>query len=670
MTIEQVQERIEALRSELDAHNHRYYVLDAPSISDQAFDQLLRELEDLEKAYPQFLDPLSPTQRVGGSITKDFPTIAHQRPMLSLGNTYSEEELGEFFDRTEKSLGFFPAFVCELKYDGAAISIHYEKGRFVRAVTRGDGVRGDEISNNVKTIASVPMRLQGDGFPDELEVRGEIFMPVEGFQKMNEERLANGLEPFANPRNSASGSLKMQDSAEVARRPLDCYLYYVLSDVAISKTHWENLEKARSWGFKVPDLQKCRLATKREEIFDFIHYWDHARHELPFEVDGVVVKVNDYQLQEELGTTAKSPRWAIAYKYKAEEARTVLEGVRYQVGRTGAITPVAELRPVLLAGTTVKRASLHNADQIAKLDLHLGDWVCVEKGGEIIPKITAVLVEERKPEAEAVVFPAHCPECQTALIREEGEAQHYCPNATACPAQINGRLEHFISRKAMDVEGLGPETIELLVNAGLVHNAADLYELQREHLLQLERTGEKTVDNLLTGLEQSKQQSFERLLFALGIRYVGETVAKKLARHFKNMERLMKATQEELLAVDEIGLRIAQSVLAYFERADNVQLIQRLAAHQLPMAVEEQEGATEQLKGLTFVVSGTFEHFDRNGIKAEIEKHGGRVASSVSSKTNYVLAGADMGPAKRQKAEKLGVRVLSEEEFRQMIAQP
>ena len=473
MTIEQVQERIEALRSELDAHNHSYYVLDAPSISDQAFDQLLRELEDLEKAYPQFSDPLSPTQRVGGSITKDFPNVAHQRPMLSLGNTYSEEELGEFFDRTEKSLGFFPAFVCELKYDGAAISIHYEKGRFVRAVTRGDGVRGDEISNNVKTIASVPMRLQGDGFPDELEVRGEIFMPVEGFQKMNEERLANGLEPFANPRNSASGSLKMQDSAEVARRPLDCYLYYVLSDVAISKTHWENLEKARSWGFKVPDLHKCRLAAKREEIFDFIHYWDHARYELPFEVDGVVVKVNDYQLQEELGTTAKSPRWAIAYKYKAEEARTVLEGVRYQVGRTGAITPVAELRPVLLAGTTVKRASLHNADQIAKLDLHLGDWVCVEKGGEIIPKITAVLVEERKPEAEAVVFPAHCPECQTALIREEGEAQHYCPNATACPAQINGRLEHFISRKAMDVEGLGPETIELWVNAGLVHNAAE-----------------------------------------------------------------------------------------------------------------------------------------------------------------------------------------------------
>lgn len=670
MTIEQAKERIDYLRHELEMHNHRYYVLDAPSISDQDFDLLLRELEDLEKAHPQFFDPLSPTQRVGGSITKDFPTIAHKRPMLSLGNTYSEEELGEFLDRTEKSLGFFPEFVCELKYDGAAISIHYENGQFVRAVTRGDGVQGDEISNNVKTIAAVPMRLQGEGFPDELEVRGEIFMPVNGFQKMNEERLANGLEPFANPRNSASGSLKMQDSAEVARRPLDCYLYYVLSTTPISKTHWENLEKARSWGFKVPDHNKCRLAINREEIFEFIHHWDQARHNLPFEVDGVVIKVNEYPLQEELGTTAKSPRWAIAYKYKAEEARTVLEGVRYQVGRTGAITPVAELRPVLLAGTTVKRASLHNADQIAKLDLHLGDWVCVEKGGEIIPKITAVLVEERKPDAEAVIFPVNCPECQTALIREEGEAQHYCPNATACPAQINGRLEHFISRKAMDVEGLGPETIELLVNAGLIHNPADLYELRREDLLQLERTGEKTVDNLLLGLEKSKQQTFERLLFALGIRYVGETVAKKLARHFKNIDRLMVATQEELLAVDEIGLRIAQSVQSYVEREDNVALIRRLVAHGLPMAVEEQEGATEQLKGLTFVVSGTFEHFDRNGIKAEIEKHGGRVASAVSSKTNYVLAGADMGPAKRQKAEKLGVEVLSEEAFLQLIAQP
>lgn len=667
MNTQEAEKRILQLREELEEHNHLYYLLDSPKISDQEFDLLMKELEKLEKEFPQFYDTLSPSQRVGGEITKEFQTVEHKRPMLSLGNTYSREELNDFLDRIEKNLGYFPAFVCELKYDGAAISIHYQNGRFHKAVTRGDGRKGDDISANVKTISSIPLKLKQGSFPAEFEVRGEIFMPVEGFQQMNEERIASGLEAFANPRNSASGSLKMQDSKEVAKRPLDCFLYYVLSDQEISKSHWENLQLAKEWGFKVPNDKLTSLVANREEIFSFIDYWETQKNELPFEVDGVVIKVNLYSLQDELGATAKSPRWAIAYKYKAEEAKTLLEGVSYQVGRTGAITPVAELKPVLLAGTTVKRASLHNADQIAKLDLHLGDLVCVEKGGEIIPKITAVVIEARADEAEVVDFPKVCPECGTALTRVEGEAQHYCPNFVSCPAQVNGRLEHFISRKAMDIEGLGPETIELLVKAQLISNPADLYQLQKDELLQLERTGEKTVENLLNGLEKSKNQNFERLLFGLGIRYVGETVAKKLARAFKNIHGIISASKEDLLAVDEVGERIAQSVVQYFEREENIELVERLEASGLPMQIVEQEGSTEQLKGLTFVVSGTFSQFGRNEIKAEIEKHGGRVASSVSSKTTYVLAGSDMGPAKRQKAEKLGITILNEDDFIKLL---
>ena len=668
MTTDEARVRIEQLRKELEAHNHSYYQLDAPTISDREFDELMRSLSDLESQYPQFDDPLSPSRRVGGQITKDFPTIQHKRPMLSLGNTYSKEELTDFLNRTEKSIGYFPAFVCELKYDGAAISIHYRNGQFERAVTRGDGQQGDEISANVKTIGSVPLRLSGSGFPDEFEVRGEIFMTKDGFLKMNEERQQAGLEPFANPRNSASGSLKMQDSREVAKRPLDCFLYYVLSEQLSHSSHWENLASAAKWGFKVPTADMKLRAETADDIMRFIEHWDLKRHDLPFEVDGVVIKVDAYPLQEELGATAKSPRWAIAYKFQAEEARTRLNEVRYQVGRTGAITPVAELEPVLLAGTVVKRASLHNADQIAKLGLHIGDQVLVEKGGEIIPKITAVVLEERPLMASAVHFIEQCPDCGTTLIRKEGEAQHYCPNDQGCPAQLKGRIEHFISRKAMDIEHMGPETVDLLVDKGMISRSADLYRLRAEELLALDRTGEKSVENLLSSLQRSREQDFERVLFALGIRYVGETVAKKLARHFKHIDRLAAASLEELTAVDEIGTRIAESVRQFFEDPAQQELVEDLKSAGLQMEVRLAEGSSDKLSGKTFVVSGSFEHFSRSGIKAEIEKHGGRVASSVSSKTDFLLAGSDMGPAKKKKAEANGVAIISEQGFMEMLA--
>ena len=668
MTTDEARVRIEQLRKELEAHNHSYYQLDAPTISDREFDELMRSLSDLESQYPQFDDPLSPSRRVGGQITKDFPTIQHKRPMLSLGNTYSKEELTDFLNRTEKSIGYFPAFVCELKYDGAAISIHYRNGQFERAVTRGDGQQGDEISANVKTIGSVPLRLSGSGFPDEFEVRGEIFMTKDGFLKMNEERQQAGLEPFANPRNSASGSLKMQDSREVAKRPLDCFLYYVLSEQLSHSSHWENLASAAKWGFKVPTEDMKLRAETADDIMRFIEHWDLKRHDLPFEVDGVVIKVDAYALQEELGATAKSPRWAIAYKFQAEEARTRLNEVRYQVGRTGAITPVAELEPVLLAGTVVKRASLHNADQIAKLGLHIGDQVLVEKGGEIIPKITAVVLEERPLMASAVHFIEQCPDCGTTLIRKEGEAQHYCPNDQGCPAQLKGRIEHFISRKAMDIEHMGPETVDLLVDKGMISRSADLYRLRAEELLALDRTGEKSVENLLSSLQRSREQDFERVLFALGIRYVGETVAKKLARHFKHIDRLAAASLEELTAVDEIGTRIAESVRQFFEDPAQQELVEDLKSAGLQMEVRLAEGSSDKLSGKTFVVSGSFEHFSRSGIKAEIEKHGGRVASSVSSKTDFLLAGSDMGPAKKKKAEANGVAIISEQGFMEMLA--
>ena len=668
MTTDEARVRIEQLRKELEAHNHSYYQLDAPTISDREFDELMRSLSDLESQYPQFDDPLSPSRRVGGQITKDFPTIQHKRPMLSLGNTYSKEELTDFLNRTEKSIGYFPAFVCELKYDGAAISIHYRNGQFERAVTRGDGQQGDEISANVKTIGSVPLRLSGSGFPDEFEVRGEIFMTKDGFLKMNEERQQAGLEPFANPRNSASGSLKMQDSREVAKRPLDCFLYYVLSEQLSHSSHWENLASAAQWGFKVPTADMKLRAETADDIMRFIEHWDLKRHDLPFEVDGVVIKVDAYPLQEELGATAKSPRWAIAYKFQAEEARTRLNEVRYQVGRTGAITPVAELEPVLLAGTVVKRASLHNADQIAKLGLHIGDQVLVEKGGEIIPKITAVVLEERPLMASAVHFIEQCPDCGTTLIRKEGEAQHYCPNDQGCPAQLKGRIEHFISRKAMDIEHMGPETVDLLVDKGMISRSADLYRLRAEELLALDRTGEKSVENLLSSLQRSREQDFERVLFALGIRYVGETVAKKLTRHFKHIDRLAAASLEELTAVDEIGMRIAESVRQFFEDPAQQELVKDLKSAGLQMEVRLAEGSSDKLSGKTFVVSGSFEHFSRSGIKAEIEKHGGRVASSVSSKTDFLLAGSDMGPAKKKKAEANGVAIISEQGFMEMLA--
>jgi len=669
MTEEAIKSKIESLRSELNRHNHLYYIDDQPELSDRAFDTLMQELMDLEKAYPIFFHSNSPSQRVGGAVTKSFDNVTHQRPMLSLGNTYSIEELTEFIVRVEKSLGSSPEFICELKYDGAAISLVYEEGKFVRAVTRGDGLKGDDITVNVRTIGSIPLQLKGDDFPSILEVRGEIFMPLEGFRKMNEERVEMGLEAFANPRNSASGSLKMQDSAEVAKRPLDCYVYAVQTELNARSSHWENLNECAKWGLKVPQEPMRKRCLGLNDIQDFIAHWDQNRSNLPFDVDGVVIKVNAIPLQEELGFTAKSPRWAIAYKFETERAESQLESIQYQIGRTGAITPVANLSPVQLAGTTVKRASLHNADQIEKLGLHFKDYVFVEKGGEIIPKIVGVNLEKRRVQAEKVHYITHCPECSTELIREEGEAQHYCSNAFHCKPQILGRLEHFISRKAMDIEGMGPETLDLLLSNDLIENLADLYILSKEDLLPLDRVGQKMADNIIEGIAQSKKQPFERLLFGLGIRYVGETVSKKLAKALHSMEALQKASKEELLLVEEIGDRIADSLIQFFGNEENRKLIERLKKEGLQMQAIKQEGTTETLKGLSIVVSGSFEQFSRDSIKAEIEKHGGKLSSSISSKTSIVLAGSDMGPAKRKKAEDLKIRIISEADFIQLIDQ-
>ncbi len=668
MTKEKIQLEIERLRKELERHNILYYTNDRPEISDREFDVLLENLIQLEKNNPEFFDPNSPSQRVGGSISKSFETVFHQRPMLSLGNTYSLEELGEFTSRVEKSLGSFPEFVCELKYDGAAISLLYEKGQLSKGITRGDGMKGDDITVNIRTIHNIPLKLKGENIPDILEVRGEIFMPLEGFQKMNEERLEMGLEPFANPRNSASGSLKMQDSSEVAKRPLDCFIYALQTNLDFSQSHWENLQYCEALGFKVPSGDMRRSCQNLKEIEEFITLWDVQRSQLPFDVDGVVIKVNQLALQDELGFTAKSPRWAIAYKFETERAETVLETIEYQVGRTGAITPVANLLSVQLAGTTVKRASLHNADQIRKLGLHYSDSVFVEKGGEIIPKIVGVNLQKRQSDAKEVQYISHCPECATELIREEGEAQHYCPNTFNCKPQILGRLEHFISRKAMDIEGIGPETLDLLLSNQLISNIADLYTLNEAELLQLDRVGQKLAGNILDGIEQSKLQSFEKVLFGLGIRYVGETVSKKLARAFKSMDGLIAADKESLLQVDEIGERIADSLIRFLHAQYNLELIERLKSYGLQMRIEEQEGASDLLKGKSIVVSGTFEHFSRDSIKLEIEKHGGKVSSSVSSKTSFIIAGSDMGPAKRQKAGSLNVEILNEEDFIKMIS--
>ncbi len=671
MTKEEARKRMADLAKELHHHNHLYYVLSRPVMTDYAFDMLLKELEALEKAYPDLVDEHSPTCRIGGDVTDVFNTVKHQYPMLSLSNSYSLEEMADFEERVRKLLGAEePEYVCELKYDGVAISLTYKNGKLFRAVTRGDGTQGEEITTNVKTIRSIPLELKGD-YPDHFEIRGEIFLPLAQFERLNQERAAAGEALYANPRNTASGTLKSQDSSVVAHRRLDCYLYHLAGETVPFATHYNSLTGAGEWGFKVPGTQNnlIRKCNTIAEIYAFIAHWDKERGRLPFEIDGIVIKLNSYQQQERLGYTAKSPRWAIAYKFKAESVRTVLNAIAFQVGRTGSITPVAHLEPVLLAGTVVKRASLHNADQIEKLDVREGDTVYVEKGGEIIPKITGADIAQRALNSKPFQYITHCPECTTELVRKEGEANHYCPNEAGCPPQIKGRIEHYISRKAMDIDGLGSETTDLLFNAGLIKNIGDLYDLQAEQLLPLERMAEKSVNKLLNGVEASKAVPFERVLYALGIRYVGETVAKKLARHFKNIDALMATDEETLVNVEEIGEKIAKSLLLHFSDKNNVALIEHLRGKGVNFAAgQAEDSGSVKLAGAAFVVSGVFTHFSRDGIKAAVETNGGKMLSSVSSKTNYLIAGDKMGPAKRNKAEKLGVKVISEEEFMAMIA--
>jgi len=658
-----IQETIQALRDELNQHNYNYYVLDNATISDYDFDIKLKELQDLENKHPEFFDEHSPTQRVGGSVTKNFKTIAHQYRMYSLDNSYSKEDLLDWENRIQRVLGNVNLqYTCELKYDGASISITYEDGKLVQALTRGDGFQGDEVTNNIKTIKSIPLRLKGN-YPSRFDIRGEIILPFAGFEKMNQELIEIGETPYSNPRNTASGSLKLQDSAEVAKRPLECLLYFVTGNNLPFTSQYEGLESARKWGFKVPN--EAKLVNSMQEVFDFIDYWDVHRHNLPYETDGVVVKVNSIQYQEELGYTAKSPRWAIAYKFKSEQVSTKLNSIAYQVGRTGAITPVANLAPVQLAGTIVKRASLHNADQIEKLDIRINDTVFVEKGGEIIPKIIAVDLSKRPENSEITHYITHCPECQTELVRNEGEANHYCPNFYGCPPQIIGRIQHYISRKAMDIEGLGGETVALLFKNGLVHNYADLYELKVEDILHLERMAKKSAENLVNGVEKSKEIPFESVLFALGIRFVGETVAKKLARHYKNIDALSHASLMDLILVDEIGERIARSVIEFFENEENQKIIERLKSYGVQFEIVEKinPNATNKFVGKTFVVSGVFAQFSRDDLKKTIEDNGGKVGSSISAKTDFVVAGDNMGPAKLEKANKLNIPILSEEDF-------
>jgi len=660
---------IQKLREELNLHNYNYYVLDNATISDYEFDIKLKELQDLENKYPEYFDANSPTQRVGGVITKNFQTIPHTHRMYSLDNSYSKEDLLDWENRIQKVLGNVDLqYACELKYDGASISITYENGKLVRAVTRGDGFQGDDVTNNIKTIRSIPLTLKGENYPEKFDIRGEIILPFAGFEKMNQELIEIGETPYSNPRNTASGSLKLQDSAEVAKRPLECLLYFVTGENLPFSSQFEGLVSARNWGFKVPS--EAKLVNSLQEVFEFIDYWDTHRHNLPYETDGVVVKVNNLHYQEELGYTAKSPRWAMAYKFKAEQVATKLNSISYQVGRTGAITPVANLEPVQLAGTIVKRASLHNADQIEKLDIRINDTVFVEKGGEIIPKIISVDLTKRPENSEPTKYVTHCPECQTELVRNEGEANHYCPNFYGCPPQIIGRIQHFISRKAMDIEGLGGETVALLYNNGLVHNYADLYELKVEDILPLERMAQKSAENLVNGVENSKRIPFESVLFALGIRFVGETVAKKLAKHYKNIEALSQATLLDLVLVDEIGERIAQSVIDFFENAENRIIIERLKQYGVQFEIVEKVNlnATDKLAGKTFVVSGVFAQFSRDELKKAIEDNGGKVGSSISSKTDYVVAGDNMGPAKLEKASKLNIPIISETDFMEMLA--
>jgi DNA ligase (NAD+) len=661
--------QIQSLRDELNQHNYNYYVLDKPTISDFEFDVKLKELQALEDQNPEYFDEHSPTQRVGGMVTKNFQTIVHENRMYSLDNSYSKEDLLDWETRVQKALGNVPLeFTCELKYDGASMSLTYENGKLVRALTRGDGFQGDEVTNNIKTIRSIPLRFKTPEVPARCDVRGEIILPFSGFEKMNQELIEIGETPYANPRNTASGSLKLQDSAEVAKRPLEFLMYAIVGNNLPFVTHFEALEFARQSGFKVPS--EARLTKNLNEVFEFIDFWDINRHKLPYETDGVVIKVNNLHHQEELGYTAKSPRWAIAYKFKAQQVFTVLNSISYQVGRTGAITPVANLEPVQLAGTVVKRASLHNADQIEKLDIRVGDTVFVEKGGEIIPKIIAVDLSKRPENSTPTHYITHCPECETQLVRNVGEAQHYCPNFYGCPPQIIGRVQHYISRKAMDIEGLGGETVALLYNNGLVKNYADLYELRVEQLLPLERMAQKSAENLVNGIEKSKEIPFERVLFALGIRFVGETVAKKLAKHYKNIEALSQATLLDLVLVDEIGERIAQSVMEFFQNADNNSIVARLKSFGVQFETVEKinPNATNKLGGKTFVVSGVFSSFSRDELKKAIEDNGGKVGSSISAKTDFVVAGENMGPAKLEKASQLKIAILSEQDFIQMIA--
>lgn len=660
-------ERIDQLREELHVHNYNYYVLNAPVISDLEFDKLMRELQDLEALHPEYYDPNSPSVRVGSDLNKNFTQVEHKYPMLSLGNTYSQAEVTEFYERVSKSLNEEFELCCEMKYDGTSISLTYEDGKLVRAVTRGDGVRGDDVTDNVKTIRSIPLVLHGEGYPKNFEIRGEILMPWNVFEELNRERELREEPLFANPRNAASGTLKSQNSAVVANRKLDAYLYYLLGDNLPHDGHYENLQEAAKWGFKISHIS--RKARTLQEVFDFINYWDVERKNLPVATDGIVLKVNSLRQQRNLGYTAKSPRWAIAYKFQAERALTKLEKVTYQVGRTGAVTPVANLDPVQLSGTVVRRASLHNADIIASLDLHIGDMVYVEKGGEIIPKITGVEVSARPAGSEKVTFITHCPECGSELVRYEDEAAYYCTNETACPPQIKGKIEHFISRRAMNIEGLGPETVDLFYQEGLIHDIADLYTLQTADICRLERMGEKSAENIIQGIERSKEVSYERVLFALGIRFVGETVAKKVAKAFRSIEALASTNLDDLIHVDEIGEKIAGSIIQYFANEKNRILVERLRQSGLKLEADEEDlsGYSDKLKGMSIVISGVFARHSRDEYKALIEKHGGKNVGSISKKTSFILAGDNMGPSKLGKAQQLNIPIKDENEFLAMI---
>lgn len=669
-----IQTKIEQLTAELNTYNYQYYVLANSVISDYDFDQKLKELEALESAYPEYRDANSPTLKVGGDITSKFNTVQHRWPMLSLSNTYSEQELIEFDERVQKSIGHAVQYVCELKFDGLSISLTYEKGKLVQAVTRGDGVQGDEVTNNVRTIRSIPHQLRSTAvYPDLFEIRGEIFMHKSAFLRLNNEREENGESTYANPRNFASGTIKLQDSSEVAKRPLDCFLYFLYMDNRnrVFQSHWDSLNAVQSWGFPVSDHSK--LCDTIQDVLDFVHYWDTARHQLTFDIDGIVIKVNDYAYQEELGFTAKSPRWATSYKFKAERAETKLNTVSYQVGRTGAVTPVANLAPVLLAGTTVKRASLHNANEIERLDLHENDTVYVEKGGEIIPKIVGVNLEKRIAGATPIQYPESCPECGAGLVRQEGEAVHYCPNEDNCEPQIIGKLQHFIGRKMMDIQGLGDETIVSLYKQGLLRHISDIYGLkdEQDRLVTIERFGQKSIDNMIAGIEQSKNKPFEKVLFALGIRHVGETVAKKLAFHFKTLLQLKQASIDEIAAVQDIGIRIAESVYHYLQEPEHLSELNKLEAAGLNFEVTEKvvELAGNSLEGKTFLISGVFATHSREDLTALIESHGGKMLSSISAKLNYLVAGDKMGPSKLVKAEKLKVPIISDEELLKMINQ-